>query len=181
MYRCSGATVVSPCLCCGSTIHVAPCIVLNDQDLLSHIAMLHTSGSTSKNIAKSCRVSRFWRRTFRPFLRAAALNSRTRRCNGCGGVPPNSDSGCEYEGELSICPDCYYAACEDCACHCGRGCGETCRGTACHNTARGTCYCALSNFGHPYAELGYISCYMGARGGVQYRVAVQGRGSPGAS
>ena len=37
-----------------------------------------------------------------------------------------------------------------------------------HNLARGCCYCPDSNFGDKYYNVGYMICYMGAKGGRPY-------------
>jgi hypothetical protein len=37
-----------------------------------------------------------------------------------------------------------------------------------HNFARGTCFCRHSNMGTPYAFMGHIACYMGAKRGLSY-------------
>ncbi|KAJ6464356.1 hypothetical protein C8R45DRAFT_1023805 [Mycena sanguinolenta] len=73
---------------------------------------------------------------------------RTTHCTGCrlqfGGSNGKPDE---------ICPDCGYVACADCACH----------------NRRGTCYCAKSNFGHPYCDRVPEWYHYSARTGELYR------------
>ncbi|KAJ7105011.1 hypothetical protein C8R44DRAFT_807453 [Mycena epipterygia] len=73
---------------------------------------------------------------------------RTTHCTGCklrfGGLI----------GEVNeICPDCGYAACDDCICH----------------NRRGTCFCEDSNFGHNYCGRVPEWYHYGARTGKLYR------------